>query len=418
MHDDLHQHHTKQHDHQHHQQQWTPPSHPTQVSPLRYTGRIVTIRDHFGFISCPDLPTEADAVSRWEHKGAATPPPHATGPAEDGAGGEHGDGDDNGAGGVTGDGATTEDAAAPQQQQHVFSDFHHGGGKKKKKRSQVFFSRAEVEGDATQLQQGDEVDFVLGINKGERVARRVRFKSRQERAEQPVLPKMLTPSATGERPRLFLHVCVWEGCMVGGGYVDVYSAHMCWSAGKAPDTHTHTHTPPLSIQPPPQAPQRADGAQPTPPQPMYQPKHPDGTRGFTFGRGRGLPKPEGPLSRAASAKLDPSAPAFVPRSMSLGGTSSGEDAAVLTGGGMSSSAPKGGEGVHDEKVGEGAREEERFADAAEGGAAGVGDTQKHNAGGGSAGGDNAGGDSTKQGVEEGACVEKRTAHGDAGSYSE
>lgn len=175
---------------------------------MRYTGRIVTIRDHFGFISCQTLPTEADAVSRWEHKGAPSTAQGVPGAGEGAAGpqeegGAAGEGDAV----ATAPGATesTEDGQQghAQQQAVVVPEHPYTSGKKKKKQAKhhIFFSLAEVEGDA-ELRQGDDVDFVVGINKGERVARRVRFKSRPE-----ALPKMLTPaSTTGERRKLFLNV--------------------------------------------------------------------------------------------------------------------------------------------------------------------------------------------------------------------
>ena len=143
-----------------------PPSLSTaQVSPLRYTGRVVLVRDHFGFIQCQDLPTEADEVSRWGHK--APEGEAGTEPAPDG---KH--------------------------------DAKHDAAKRKKKpgnRFQIFFSLAEVEGE-TEIKGGDEVEFVIGLNKGDRVARRVRFKSRPA-----PLPE---PSATplGERRKLFVNV--------------------------------------------------------------------------------------------------------------------------------------------------------------------------------------------------------------------
>lgn len=136
---------------------------PLQVSPLRYTGRVVMVRDHFGFIQCQDLPTEADAVSRWSHKS-----PSDEGEAEPTPNGKH-------------------DAA-----------------KRKKKlgnRFQIFFSLAEVEGES-ELKGGDEVEFVLGMQKGDRVARRVRFKSRPAPLPEP----SVTP--LGERRKLFVDVCV------------------------------------------------------------------------------------------------------------------------------------------------------------------------------------------------------------------
>lgn len=147
---------------------------PPQVSPLRYTGRVVMVRDHFGFIQCQDLPTEADEVSRWGHK--------APGEGED-------------------DGAPSEPPPKPD------------AAKRKKKpgnRFQIFFSLAEVEGE-TELRGGDEVEFVVGVQKGERVARRVRFKSRPA-----PLPE---PSATplGERRKLFANVRRLLGhmCLLG-----------------------------------------------------------------------------------------------------------------------------------------------------------------------------------------------------------
>lgn len=68
---------------------------------------------------------------------------------------------------------------------------------------------------------------------------------------------------------------------------------------------------------------------PTPPVAMHTPKGPDGTRGFTFGRGRGLAPPAGLPSRASSGKLDPTAPVFVPSGLSeaLSGRLSGEGGA-------------------------------------------------------------------------------------------
>lgn len=69
---------------------------------------------------------------------------------------------------------------------------------------------------------------------------------------------------------------------------------------------------------------------PHPPVASYTPKGPDGTRGFTFGRGRGLPRAPsgGLLSRGPSGKLDPKAPEFVPTSLSgatSGRLSGGDD---------------------------------------------------------------------------------------------
>lgn len=143
-------------------------AHPSrlQVSPLRYTGRVVMVRDHFGFIQCQDLPTEADEVSRWGHK------------------------------------------AIEGEEEKKEAEGKHDAAKRKKKsgnRFQIFFSLAEVEGE-TEVKGGDEVEFVVGVHKGDRVARRVRFKSR---------PAPLEPSATplGERRKLFVNVCEQDACV-------------------------------------------------------------------------------------------------------------------------------------------------------------------------------------------------------------
>lgn len=95
---------------------------------------------------------------------------------------------------------------------------------------------------------------------------------------------------------------------------------LCWQY------HLAVQLPPT--MPPVQTPPRPEGVAPFPPVAAYTPKGPDDTRGFTFGRGRGLPgPPSGPPSRTASGKLDPKAPAFVPSGLpgALSGTLSTAD---------------------------------------------------------------------------------------------
>lgn len=251
----------------------------TQVVPLRHTGRVAALKDRFGFIRRPRAAAvsvaEADKVDRWGHTEPLAAPTAA--PAEEAAAAPAPD---------TALPPGKEDGQAAEVEGSPASDSTGGaqGDKEEDKGSRdVFFHLTEVE-DGVQLRIGDEVDFMMWDNPktGEVNARRVR-----RTREAPTG----APAAQG------------HGAQHKGGHHHGHQAHAGGHEGGAGDTPGPPAERRKLLLTPPSFLSAAKAA-------MYVPKGPDGSKGFTMGRGR-------PLQAHAGAGR-PAMGAMSPRNAGLG----------------------------------------------------------------------------------------------------